>query len=115
MRHQLKNLFKPPQQWAKRLAQPAGIGLFVGREAVNLVQMEEGAQFPRIRALAMLPLPHARDVLAQDPKAFKGHLRKAWGDMPFAGHRVVSSLSASEVKINMVSFKKLKGQARKKR
>lgn len=111
MRLQLKNLFKPPQQWARRMAQPASVGLFVGREGVNLVQMEEGAQFPRIRALALMALPQARDVLTQEPKLFKAQLRKAWGDMPFAGQRVVSSLGASEVKINMVSFKKQKGQS----
>lgn len=100
---------------SKRLAPHLGpapaIGLYLGKSAVNLVQMEQTASGARIRAMAALPLEGAREALAERPREFKALLQSAFKAYPFVGKRVVSSLSNKDVKISTMSFRRQPGQS----
>jgi type IV pilus assembly protein PilM len=109
MSFSFSDLLKPYRNLVTRLTKMPRIGLYVGHEAVNLVQMEEAGQSLRIRAIAALPFPDAREAVLHDTKGFKALLERARSIQPFSGKHVVSSLSSSEVKTSMVIFKRQKG------
>lgn len=104
----LKTLSK---RLAPRLGPAPAIGLYLGKSAVNLVQMEQTASGARIRAMAALPLEGAREALAERPREFKALLQSAFKAYPFVGKRVVSSLSSKDVKISTMSFRRQPGQS----
>ncbi len=79
------------------------IGLEMGPDRLNLVQMELVAGRPAIRAIASLPYPCPRDEL--HPKQLKSLLKLACATQPFKGRRVVSCLPASQIKLITVSYK----------
>lgn len=109
MSFSLLDLLKPYRNLVARLTKTPRIGLYVGHEAVNLVQMEDAGQSLRIRAIASLPFPDARESVIHDPKGFKALLQQARSIQPFSGNHVVSSLSSSEVKTSTVIYKRQKG------
>lgn len=106
----LRDLFSIPRQLANRFAAPSSIGLFLARDAVNLVQMEETDHYLRIRALAQIPMPNAREDSIKHPRLLREAVRRAKDSQPFAGSQVVSSLSASVVKISTMAYRRQKGQ-----
>lgn len=71
------------------------IGLDMGLDKLNLVQMRPGAQHLCISAIASLPYPCPREELLQQPKKLKALLKQAYTMQPFKGKRVVSCLPAS--------------------
>lgn len=105
----ISDLLQPYRNLVTRLTRAPRIGLYVGHEAVNLVQMEETGQSVRIQAIAALPFPDARKSVLHDTKGFKALLERARSIQPFSGKRVVSSLSSSEVKTSTVIYKRQKG------
>ena len=109
MSFSLPDLLKSSRSLMARLTKAPPIGLYFGRDTVNLVQMEETAQALRIRAISALPLPNAREALIRNPQAFKAVLKQARATQPFSGNRVVSSLSSQEVKTSTVIYKRQKG------
>ena len=111
MRFSLQDLIHIPRQLAKRFTPPSGIGLFLARDAVNLVQMEATAHYLRIRALAVVPMANAREEVLKHPRLLREALQRAKESQPFAGNRVISSLSAHVVKISTMAYRRQKGQS----
>lgn len=85
------------------------IGLEMGPDRLNLVQMELVAGRPCIRAIASLPYPCPREEL--QPQRLKSLLKQAYALQPFKGRRVVSCLPAEQLKIITVSYRCGEGQA----
>lgn len=107
----LKDLFKPLLQLLPSSGNSLNIGLDIGPDRINLVQMQRGAQHPCIRAIASLPLPCSRDELYQHPDKLKALLKQAFSTQPFKGKRVVSCLPTDQVKVITVSFQHSEAQA----
>ena len=82
------------------------VGLDLGPDRVNLVQMETQAGKPVIRALATLPCDCTHETLYQNPKILKDLLKQAYAAQAFKGKRVVSSLPAGKIKIITVAYKR---------
>lgn len=85
------------------------IGMEMGPDRLNLVQMELVAGRPCIRAIASLPYPCPREEL--QPQRLKSLLKRAYALQPFKGRRVVSCLPAEQIKIITVSYRCGEGQA----
>lgn len=84
------------------------IGLEMGQNRLNLVQMELVAGSPVIRAIASLPYPCPREEL--QPQQLKLLLKQAYALQPFKGRHVVSCLPTRQVKIITVSYRCGEGQ-----
>lgn len=100
-----------PKLLTRHFGKVPSIGLFVGSDTINLVQMEEALQYPRIRALASVALPRGKAELLADAKGLRKLIDQVRSNHPFSGNRVVTSLSANDVKISMVAYKRIKGQS----
>ncbi|OGS95311.1 MAG: hypothetical protein A3H31_12755 [Gallionellales bacterium RIFCSPLOWO2_02_FULL_57_47] len=87
------------------------IGLEMGPDRLNLVQMELVAGRPVIRAIASLPYPCPREELLRHPQRLKSLLKQAYALQPFKGRHVVSCLPADQIKIITVSYRCGEGQA----
>ncbi|MDO8208475.1 MAG: pilus assembly protein PilM [Gallionella sp.] len=81
------------------------IGMDMGPDRLNLVQMELVAGRPAIRAIASLPYPCPREELELHPQKLKSLLKQAYAMQPFKGRRVVSCLPASQIKIITLTYK----------
>lgn len=86
------------------------IGLYFGKDSLNLVQMQGSSGQATIRAIAALPYGCTRDEILQRPPVLKGLLRQAYAAQPFKGKNVVSCLPAKAIKITTVSYKPKKDQ-----
>ena len=86
------------------------IGLDLGPERLILVQMEQVAGRPSIRAIASLPYPCPRDELLQNPQQLKRLLKEAYAMQPFRGKRVVSCLPPNQIKILTIPYRHTEGQ-----
>lgn len=111
----MQRLFKPAIDSLLALLPGAGkgfaIGLEMGPDRLNMVQMELVAGRPCIRAIASLPYPCPREELQQHPQRLKLLLKQAYARLPFRGRRVVSCLPADQIKIITVSYRCGEGQA----
>ncbi|MGB2833262.1 MAG: pilus assembly protein PilM [Methylotenera sp.] len=87
------------------------IGLDMGLDRLNLVQMEHSAGKVHIRAIASIPYPCSRTELQNEPQTLKALLKQAYATQPFKGKRVVSSLPVDQMKIITISYKKTEGQS----
>jgi len=81
------------------------IGLDLGPEHVNLVQMAVRGDGARIRALASVPYPDGRDAALASPAALKALLRAAMKGQPFAGRSVVTCMPADKVRLWPESYR----------
>lgn len=110
----MQRLFKPAIDSLLALLPGAGkgfaIGLDMGPDRLNLVQMELVAGRPCIRAIASLPYPCPREELQQHPQRLKLLLKQAYARQPFRGKRVVSCLPTDQIKIITVSYRCGEGQ-----
>jgi type IV pilus assembly protein PilM len=81
------------------------IGLDIGLESLNLVQLRFGADGSiGLRASACVQHTPDRDSLLAAPVAFKARLAEALRSQPFAGRRVVTALPAQAVRILPVPY-----------
>jgi len=81
------------------------IGLDIGLESLNLVQLRFGADGSiGLRASACVHHTPDRDALLAAPAAFKARLAEALRGQPFAGRRVVTALPAQAVRILPVPY-----------
>lgn len=108
-------LLKPALDWLPKVLPGFGrdlsIGLEMGPDRLNLVQMELVAGRPSIRAIASLPYPCPREELQQHPQRLKLLLKQAYALQPFKGKHVVSCLPTDQIKIITVSYRCGEGQA----
>jgi type IV pilus assembly protein PilM len=91
-----------------RLARPGRvgpIGLDIGLESLNLVQLRRAAD-GGIRLKASVCLRHSpdREILLASPTLFKTRLAEALRRQPFAGRRVVTALPAQAVRLLPVPY-----------
>lgn len=86
------------------------IGLDLGPDRLNLVQMKLAAGKPTLNALASLPYPCTREELFGQPKILQSLLKTAFAQQPFKGNQVVSNLPADQVKVMTVSYRCAEGQ-----
>ena len=81
------------------------IGLALGDERLNLIQMEQGASGPRIRAALSIPYPDSRAVAIASPKAFRAVVRAALKAGRFIGKDVVTCMPPDQVRIWLTNYR----------
>jgi len=86
------------------------LGLELGLNRVNLVQMERASSHAGIRAMASITHPFSLEELHKDPHKLKASLKQAYAMQPFKGKRVVSCLPADQIKIITVAFRPIEGE-----
>ena len=86
------------------------IGLDMGPDRLILVQMDQVAGKPLIRAIATLPYPCPRAELLNSPQLLKRLLKQAYAIQPFRGKRVVSCLPSNQIKILTIPYQHTEGQ-----
>ncbi|MGB7815386.1 MAG: pilus assembly protein PilM [Methylotenera sp.] len=86
------------------------IGLDMGLDRLNLVQMEYQAGKLHIRAIASISYSCTREELQNDSKKLKSLLKQAYATQPFKGKRVVSCLPIDQIKIITITYKHTEGQ-----
>jgi type IV pilus assembly protein PilM len=99
-------------RWPKTLpglGRPLSIGLELGPERLNLIQMKRAAGKAQLHAMASLPYPCARAEL--QPPQLKLLLKQAYALQPFKGQRVVSCLPLEHLKLITVAYTPGAGQA----
>lgn len=84
---------------------PGPIGLEIGQEALNLVQLRRGTD-GALALQAATRRHHAtdRETLLASPRAFKAGLKQALAGHPFIGRQVVSALPAQAVRLLPVPY-----------
>lgn len=97
-------------KFANALGNKFCIGLDMGLDRLNLVQMEQLAGKMHIRAIASIAYPCSRDKLQVNPKILKTLLKHAYATQPFRGKRVVSCLPIDQIKIITITYKHTEGQ-----
>src|SRR5688572_12764163 len=83
---------------------PYDIGLHIGLESVNLMQLQPGKPKPTVRAAASLAHGTSRDELIADPARLKTLIRRAFAAQPFRGNRVVTCLPNDQMKILLLTY-----------
>jgi type IV pilus assembly protein PilM len=93
------------RQIFKRLfqAQQYDIGLHIGLEQLNLVQLKPGAAGPAVRAVASVVHGSDRQALRTQPGVLKKLLKQAFRQ-PFSGRRVVTCLPNDLVRTMLLSY-----------
>ncbi len=109
-----KDLLKPALECLPNLlpkpGNKYGIGIYVGHDRLNMVQMEQATDHACIRAIASVPYQCTRDDLYQNPQKLKALLKQAYAMQPFKGKHVVSCLPADQIKIITISYSYTEGQ-----
>lgn len=110
-----KDLLKPALEWLPnslpKLGSQYSIGLYMGHDRLNLVQMEQSSGRPCIRAIASIAYPCSRDELSRHPQKLKTLLKQAYATQPFKSKKIVSCLPADQVKIITISYTRTENQA----
>ena len=109
MKFSLGKLFTPPTNLFKTMGHQFNIGLDLGPDRLNMVQLENHAGNIRIRAMASLPYPCPRQEVDSD--TLKALVKKAYANEPFKGKRIVSCMPADKIKILTVSYHSKEGQS----
>ncbi len=104
MSFSLKNISKPIESLLPGQGGRCHIGLYVGYDLLNLVQMKRESGRTSVRAIASIPFEGSREALFQQPEKLKPLIKQAFASQPFKGKKVVSCLPADLIKIITVSF-----------
>lgn len=80
------------------------IGLHIGVERLNLMQLQPGAAGPAILAAASISHGSSRDDLIANPVRLKELIKRAFAEQPFSGSRVVSCLPSNHVKMLLLNY-----------
>jgi len=96
--------FKLPAFAKARDSQTGVIGLDMGLERVNLVQIDRINGEISIRAAASLGYPSGRDNFLASPKSGKRLIKSIFRDHPFRGKKITTTLPADQVKLMLVNF-----------
>jgi len=85
------------------------IGLYIGREHLNLMQLRPGPTGPAVRAISSIP--HSADLkeIRADPRLLKPLLKQGFRRQPFSGRRVVTCLPNDLVKVLLLTYPALPG------
>lgn len=85
------------------------IGLHVGLERLNLMQLQPGEPLPTVLAAASVNHGSSRDELIADPARLKGLLKRAFAEQPFRGRRVVTCLPTEHIKMLLLNYTMAEG------
>jgi len=85
------------------------IGLHIGLERVNLMQLQPGVPGPAVRAAASIIHGTSRDELISNPARLKQLVRRAFAGQPFRGTRVVTCLPSDHVKMLLLTYSMSEG------
>ena len=101
--------------WLGRKSQSVGsaaapIGIDFAAHGLNMLQLDAGAEGPRLRAAVSRPYPAERAALLANPRALRAFVDQALASAPFAGRRVVAALAPSEVRILPLTIQLSSGQ-----
>jgi type IV pilus assembly protein PilM len=110
MKVSFKDLLLPVINRIPRTNRAFSLGLELGLNRVNLVQMERTGNHTGIRAMASIAHPFSFEELQKDPHKLKASLKQAYAMQPFKGKRVVSCLPADQIKIITVAFRPIEGE-----
>jgi type IV pilus assembly protein PilM len=80
------------------------IGLHIGLERLNLMQLKPGAARPAVRAAASISHGSSRDDLVANPMRLKELVKRAFAEQPFHGSRVVTCLPSDQVKMLLLNY-----------
>ena len=80
------------------------IGLNIGMERINLMQLQPGAAGPSILAAASISHGSSRDELIAQPTRLKELIKRAFAEQPFCGSRVVTCLPSDHVRMLLVNY-----------
>ena len=80
------------------------IGLHIGLERVNLMQLQPGESRPTVRAAASISHGTSRDDLIANPVRLKQLIKRAFAEQPFQGSRVVTCLPSDQVKMLLLNY-----------
>ena len=108
MSDSLKRMFGPLWR-ALAPGKTYDIGLHIGLESVNLLQLQPGEPRPAVRAVASLTHGTSRDELIGDPARLKALIKRAFAGQPFRGNRVVTCLPNEQIKILLLSYTMAEG------
>jgi type IV pilus assembly protein PilM len=87
------------------------IGLHIGLERVNLLQLQPGASGPAVRAAASVNHGMSRDELMADPARLREVIKRTLAEQPFRGTRVVTCLPSDQVRMLLLSYTMAEGTA----
>jgi type IV pilus assembly protein PilM len=88
------------------------IGLHMGKQRLNLVQMREaGAGQPAIRVAAALDYGCPLGEILASPKRLKALVKRAFAGQPFKGRRVVACMPADQVRIQQLNYTAAEGES----
>ena len=99
-----------PLPFNRGFSQQYCIGLDIGFDRLNLVQMQHQANGIQMRAIASIPFKSTREALLASPSELKVLLNQAFAMHPFKGKKVVSCLPAEHIKIITITYKPVEGQ-----
>ncbi|MBI3045852.1 MAG: pilus assembly protein PilM [Betaproteobacteria bacterium] len=85
------------------------IGLYIGREHLNVVQLRPGPAGPAVRAVSSITLGADLQQVRADPRLLRRLLKQAFRRQPFSGRRVVTCLPNDLVKILLLTYPALPG------
>lgn len=107
----LKDFAKSALSLLPTVGEQFSVGLYVGHDLLNLVQLHKKAGQTCIGAMISMPYQGTRDALFQDPHQLKSFIKQAYAAQPFKGKRVVSCLPADQVKIMTITYSMAGGQS----
>jgi len=110
MKVTFKDLLQPVMNRIPRMNRAFSLGLELGLNRLNLVQMERASSHASIRAMASIAHPFSFEELHKDPQKLKASLKQAYAIQPFKGNRVVSCLPADQIKIITIAFRPVEGE-----
>ena len=80
------------------------VGLHIGLERLNLMQLQPGTGGPTVLAAASIKHESSRDDLIANPVRLKGLVKRAFAEQPFSGNRVVTCLPSDHVKFLLLNY-----------
>ncbi len=86
------------------------IGLHIGLERVNLMQMRPAAAEPEIHAAASINHGSSRDALIANPMRLKELIKRAFAEHSFHGNRIVTCLPSDHVKMLLLNYTVAEGE-----
>lgn len=103
MSETLQRLFGP--LWRSIAGHKAyDIGMVIGQELLNLIQLQPGAAGPVILAAASINHETSRDDLIANPLRLKSLIKRAFAEQPFHGSRVVTCLPSHYVRMLHLNY-----------
>jgi type IV pilus assembly protein PilM len=87
------------------------IGLHIGLERLDLMQLQPSAAGPAVLAAASISHGTSRDDLIAHPPRLKELVKRAFAEQPFHGSRVVTCLMGEDLKMLLLNYTVAEGES----